>query len=174
MLNGQYALVDSTTQRILGIIDDPRPTAPTGEPAREPNLNQKYLPVKDYFPEQLQDRKLQKYEITYEIDESGAHVNKIFNVVNLPRWGQFNLAVLMTPEYQAACFAIESGGLRGVVSTIVTALSNVSTGIITPEQFAPYYDQFCSAGAVSQETKDIWAAIAQANYLPQEFIDVIA
>lgn len=168
-----FASVDPLTGRILST--DIVSYIPQGPPSA-PGLgyeSPKLYPIVELFPDGIiSNRDRQKYEISYEFNQPELVVNKIYSVVNLPNWEQFNVSILSDADFQAAAFIVDST-VKGMLSALTVALNNVSAKQITAAQFKVYYDQFCATASVTPEVKIAWGALASTSYLPQDFIDII-
>lgn len=131
------------------------------------------LEIEEVYTELITNYNLQYYTTTLEHDSQLGKVVKTYKISYRPDWEGFNLAILSNADFQSVSQTVDSI-VKGLVSALIIALNNLMLGIITPGQFAVYYNQFISLGGVPQETKLSWRELAEYYHIPTEVLEVIA
>jgi hypothetical protein len=87
-----------------------------------------------------------------------------------PNWDNFNLQMISDPRFNQVynqCVSVAPI----ICNALPTALDQVTTRGLS--LFTLIWTQLCTIGGATTEDKQVWGGFAEANNLPQDFIDIL-
>ena len=85
-------------------------------------------------------------------------------------WDGFNAAIMISPRLNAVMGATLEVA-PAVAMGLPSALAQVSVN--GPAAFALVFGALCQLGGVTQDDRNDWAALAEAHYLPADFVAIL-